>query len=611
MEKQSWKNTKELLNFLNTKYHQLHTKYENLFWISAMGDTSVDGKKDTARETFENFRINNALFVDVQTFLNKEKNTSLKQRLLYWQEFFSTYQAPNKAVVIKNKITILESKIQKRRGKRKEGYIDPKTKKFVVASRNAMSSIISTNADEQVRKACFDAVQGLAIGNITEYIQLIGLRNQYAHMLGYKDFYEYKLALEEKMTKKELFEDLWKVIYDKTEYAFKDIRALEKTKLGLRKPWNFGYMMVGDFTKEEDPYFPFEQSIDRWARSFAALGIDYKGGSMVFDLIDRKGKYNNGFCHWPELVCFEQGRRIPAKAQLTCNVVLGIPGESFDGLHTLFHECGHAAHLLNAQMLDVCVNSEYPPLSTAWAETQSMFLDRIFSSVEWRIRYAKNNKGEVYPFDLYERETRALHILSPLYMMGIIMVCAFEKDIYEAKNLTSEKVVTLAKKHFKLHTDRSVDSLSILEVPHLYSWESACSYHGYGLAVLALSQWREYFFKKYGYIVDNPNIGKEMAKVWQYGGSKPFPEFVKLATGKKLSANAYLTTATMPLAKKLTIAKECIATLAKKPALTKEPNLNAVIQITSGKKLIVDNKKGINAMAKKYTVWLKTQQKAK
>ena len=37
-----------------------------------------------------------------------------------------------------------------------------------------------------------------------------------------------------------------------------------------------------------------------WGRSFAAMGIQYKGATMTLDLLDRKGKYSNGFCHWPQ-----------------------------------------------------------------------------------------------------------------------------------------------------------------------------------------------------------------------------------------------------------------------------------------------------------------------
>jgi len=51
---------------------------------------------------------------------------------------------------------------------------------------------------------------------------------------------------------------------------------------------------TGDIEREMDPYFPFEEAVDVWARTFAALGIQYK------DLCDRPGKYSNGFCHWPQ-----------------------------------------------------------------------------------------------------------------------------------------------------------------------------------------------------------------------------------------------------------------------------------------------------------------------
>ncbi len=574
-----------------------------------MGDTTVDTKKNEAKEILQNFQNSEEIFLEVSSALKSEKVATLRTRLSCWNDFFAKHQVPAKGQSIRNKITLLETKIQKRRNTRKEGYIDPKTKKFIIASRNAMTSTVGTNSDEAVRKACFDAIQKLAKDNAEEYVQLVVLRNQYAKTLGYSDFYEYKLAFEEKMTKKELFTDLWNVIYDKTKYAFKDIRALEKKMPGLRKPWNFSYMMAGSFTKEEDPYFPFEETLDRWGRSFAAMGIDYKGGTIVFDLLDRKGKYNNGFCHWPELVRFEKGKRLPATAQLTCNAVLGIPGQSFSGLHTLFHEGGHAAHLLNAEMPDVCINSEYPPLSTAWAETQSMFLDTAFSSPEWKSRYAKDKDGNVYTFDLYEKQVHALYPTVPLRMMSIMMICAFEKEIYEMKSLTSEKVLRVSKKHFKRYTDRSVDSLSILEVPHIYSGDNACSYQGYGLAMLALSQWREYFYKKYGYIVDNPFIGKEMSKVWQYGGSKSFPQFVKMATGKKLSPQAFIRSVTTPLNKKLIQARERIAVLSKKPEFKKEPKLNVTIKLMSGKDLIADSKRGFNVMTKKYSRWLATQYK--
>ncbi len=600
---------KELLNYLNTTYAKLHTTYEDYFWLSYMGDHSYNEKKDIALKKRDEFRNNEALYEQVKTWLQKSKGES-KGRLSDWQRFFSLYQVPSEGKDLKAKIAELETKIEKNRSSRKEGYIDPKSKKFVAASVNKMRSMITTEESEVIRKACFDAVQVIAAENVSDYIELVLLRNAFAKTLGYEDFFAYKLAIEEKMTKKELF-SLFDTLYEKTKYGFKNIRALEKNKPGLRKPWNFSYMMAGSFTKEENPYFPFEEALVRWGRSFAAMGIDYKGGKLVLDLLDRKGKYNNGFCHWPDLVSYKDGKKIPGRSQFTCNVVLDIPGQSNVGMVTLFHEGGHAAHMLSSEMKDVCVNHEYAPMSTAWAETQSMFLDTVFSSIEWTSRYAITAEGAPYPIELYERKLKAVEAMQPLDPMGILRVPAFEKMIYEEKTLTKEKVLAFAKKVGKKYFDFNGDTLMVLEVPHIYSWESSCSYQGYLLAELALAQWRACFYKKYGYIVDNPAIGKEMQKVWKYGGSKTFPEFVKLATGKKLSPDSYIKSITRSVPQTMKLAKDRIETLSKKAPYKKVINLNASIKMVHGKQTIADNKKSFEDMAEKYAKWLKTQYSSK
>ncbi|HWC57594.1 MAG TPA: M3 family metallopeptidase [Candidatus Paceibacterota bacterium] len=608
--KKDWKSAKELLDFLNEEYFKVHTKYEKYFWISYMGDRSVNAKKDEAEAKRESFRTNAYLSASVITFLRKSSGI-LKERLHCWADFFSRYQTPAELVGLRKEISELQTKIETKQASRKEGYRDPYTKKFVPLSRNGIYSLRSTSEDEKIRKACFDALENIALGTIDEYIEMVQKRNQYAQALGYEDFYAYKLAVEEKMTKKELF-SLWDSIYESTKYGFKDIRALEKEKPGLRKPWNFGYMMVGSFVKESDPYFPFEEAVPRWIDTFSRLGIQFRGGKIVLDLLDRAGKYNNGFCHWPVPVHYEGNQRFSATAQFTCTVVQGIPGQSSAGLHTLFHEGGHAAHLLNADSKDVCMNTEYPPASTAWDETQSMFLDTISSNIEWRMKYAKNREGDAYPFDLFLRQSEALHPMRPLGLMSIMMISNFEREIYETKNLTKEKVIASAKRNYKKYTDRSVDSLYLLDVPHIYSWESACSYHGYGLATLALTQWRDYFFKKYGYIVDNSNIGKEMQKVWKFGSTKSFPELVKIATGKNLSAAAYIKNVTMSLKEVQNKAKERIAKQATiKQKLLKGNELNVYIELVHGKQKIADSKNGYQKMAQKYAHWLKIQYQTK
>ncbi|MBP6912512.1 MAG: hypothetical protein KBB86_01110 [Candidatus Pacebacteria bacterium] len=596
----------EFLNYLNKTYYNVHKNFEDLFWISYMYDSSVNKKKDLATSAREAFRTNIELSDKVNYFFKKTDNKKFVERLKYWQKFFNTYQTPPELAPLKNEIDVLESKIQDVRNNRKQGYIHPKTNKFVACSINEMWALISTHDDESIRKACFDALQNSTLALLGDFVTMVGLRNQYAKELGYEDFYAYKLMVEEGMTKAELFK-IFDEIYAKTKYGFAEIRKIEKTRKGIRKPWNFNYMFAGSFIKEEDPHHPLDQMLYRWGKSFQSLGIDFDGGELQLDLLERFGKYNNGFCHAPKVVSFNGNKKIPGSTNFTCNIIPGQLGEALGGMNTLFHEGGHAAHFLGSQMMDTCLNNEYPPSSTAWAETQSMFLDTVFSSIEWRMRYAKTSEGKQYPFDLYERKVKQLHPLAPLDMMHIMDVMYFEKDIYEDKKLTKERLIKHAQKNYTKYTDRSVTSNALLEIPHIYEWAGACSYHGYGLAELSLSQWRQYFYKKYGYIVDNPNVGKEMKKVWALGSAKTYSEFVKLATGNKLSAKPYIDVITASVDKKIKTAKERIARLEKVKQNNNKIDLKATIKMVHGKKVIATNKKSFEDMAQKYAKWLETQ----
>jgi len=591
-----------LLQELNERLVASHTVYEDHYWTSHMGDHSVDEDLVTAQGAVDAFRADRDLSARVNTALETAEGRCA-EKLLQWQTFFSCYQVPEELLALRSEISELETEVGKARANRKEGYTDPVTGKFVKASLGKMRMMMNVNDDEAVRRACFEAIEKFSVMDVAALIKLVNLRNEYARALGDEDFYAYKLRIAEGMTKEELF-TLCDEVYDRTRYGFDNLREMEQGQPGIRLPWNKDYMLAGDLTQRKDPYLQFSDALIRWGRSFAALGIDFQGATLELDLIDREGKYNNGFCHYPVPVHFIDGKRVPGKCNFTSNSVPGQVGDGAIATLTLFHEGGHAAHLTNVETTETCMNQEYAPMSVSLAETHSMFLDTMQSSIEWRTRYAKDASGEAYPFEDYEEAVHKLHPVKPLCFMRVLIVVDFERELYSTPDLTEEKVIEMALRSSRKHSDLEVDSAFVLKIPHIYSWDSSCYYHGYGLATLTLSQWREYFYTKYGHIVDNPEVGREMYEVWKLGASKTFAEFVELATGERLSAKAFIANVTRSVDETLALARERIASLESVPEHTGPVDLNAIIRMVDGKNVIADNSQGFEEMADIYQQWM-------
>lgn len=597
-------NISDFLARLNEEYLALHTEYERLYWISYMGDNTVSADFQKAQARMDDFRESTDRADAIEDFLRMEKDETLRNRLVHWKTFFDLYRTPKNLGALRERITALEDEIRLKRAEMKTGYTDPQKGKWCEVPENKLTLMIATEPDEALRRACFLGKEETAEATLDEYVELVGLRNEYARGLGFRDFYHYKARIEEQMESDELFRIFDDIRDALTPFCFGRLEEMEKTSPNLRAPWNLRYAIAGDFTREEDKYFPLETVLDAWGRSFSALGIGYRGGTLRLDLLERKGKYSNGFCHMPVPVHYTDGKRISGEANFTCNAIVGQVGSGVTTGLTLFHEGGHAAHFLNMDQADVCLNTEYPPCSTAWAETQSMFLDTMFSSVEWKMRYARTLEGEAYPFSLYEAKVKKTFLLEPIAMLRMASVIEFERRVYSAENLDTETVREIARETSVRYNGFNEPSLYLLTIPHIYSWGASCAYHGYALATLALTQWREHLYDTYGYIVDNPVVGEEMTRVWKFGSGKGFAELVELATGQKLSPQAYLNQIVGGEEQALMTARIRLHAMEHIPVSNKEPDLDARIYVVNGTETISSNEDGFAALCSGFRAYV-------
>ena len=590
-----------LLQELNNRYITLHTAKEKAFWIEKMGlsgheDANFEEKEIALQEfcsSSENLRkVREELAAD--TNLSETEEVALQG----WERFFSANQIEGEEAQKKaREIVALEGKLQRQRGNMELGYTDPDSGQFVEASSVALALKIRTANEEEMRKAAFEGLRSIEPFVLEHgFLEIVTKRNELARLIGYADYYDWKVSINEGFGKERLFEILDDLEEKTSEACRRSVEKLKEEKgEAAAEPWNFAFYTSGDITAEIDPYFPFGESFNRWGKSFAALGISYAGATMQLDLVDRKGKYSNGFMHGPYPAWQENGTFHPAHINFTANAVPGQVGSGQRASETFFHEGGHAAHFSNIRMPAPCFAQEFAPTSVAFAETQSMFLDSLLKDPDWMIRYAKNAEGESIPKELILKNAVKENQYRAWRLRSMLAVSYAEKALYEMtqEELTPENVLSTFRMIEQEMLMMPAGPRPLLSIPHLLAGESSAYYHGYILAEMAVYQTRDYFMKKYGYLTDNPQIGPELKRTyWQPGNSKTFLEFVEELTGEPFSARA---TAELVNTSPEDVRAEAEKMMEKEASIPRHEgpvNLDATIAVVHGDKVIASTENG-------------------
>lgn len=533
---------------LNALYEQKHKAFEDNFWATKMALKSASTEELAKTKTdYENFLGDAETLKEVRELL-KDPNLTVDQRrtLEIMEKTFKCYITEgDKIKALKEDLISKESALSAKRNALTTGYTDPATGEFKKASSVGLRNQLRVADDEATRKACYEGMR--AIGPFlaeNNFLEIVKMRNVLARSMGYEDFYDYKVTSSEGFSKRRLFE-----IMDGLEKQSRPIMEAARQRLAKEKgedalkAWNISYSLAGESDKLLDPYFPFEEAVDVWARTFAALGINYRNSTMRLDLCDREGKYSNGFCHWPQVAWVKpDGSFQPAQANFTSLATPNQVGSGKTALETLLHEGGHAAHFANVAQPSPFFSQERAPMSVAYAENQSMFLDSYAKDAAWLGRYARNRSGEIIPWEVIAEEIKSVRPYDVFMLRSMLAVPYFEKALYELPEdqLTNENLLALADR-VEMEIQGGLSPRPLLSVPHPLNDESSCYYHGYVLAEMSVHQTRQHFIKKYGYLVDNPDIGRDLTEVyWLPGNGEAFLTLVERLTGEPLSAEAWV-----------------------------------------------------------------------
>jgi hypothetical protein len=599
------------LEELSDRYLALHRAKEEAFWETRMGMADRHRELADAEMALKKFLGDPVLLKDLRERRKDASNDAERVVLDGWILMVSRNQIEDgEARSILAELIDREAELQQDRGAMKLGYTDPSTGAFVPASSVFLGNAIRTNPDPRVRRASFEGLRSIETFALEHgFVEILKLRNRFARRLGFSDFYDYKVWWAEGFDKATLFGFLDDLEKRTREKASAELRHLEQKRGDdALLPWNFNFHTWGSVQEEREPYFGFEDALERWVRTFFALGVRYRNALVTLDLLDRRGKYENGFMHGPVPAFFRRGEWVPAKINFTANAVPGQVGSGQRAAETLFHEGGHASHFANVLMDAPCFSQEYAPTSVALAETQSMFMDQLLEDADWQTRYAQDAQGRTMPFELIERTIRLTHPFEAQNVRSLLTVCYAEKALYETpdQELTPGGVLaTLREVERRLVQLPEGCPRPTLAVPHLLSWEASGYYHGYVLAHMAVAQTRRHFFETYGHIVDNPNVGRDMSRTyWAPGNSRGFLELVEEMTGRPFSADALARDLALPTDEAVHQARERVERLARVPKASGEVELDLRLRVIDGAEVVVEEGRSPLEAARLFREWI-------
>lgn len=602
-----------LLNELNEKYVLVHREKEEAFWAHKMALSSYQkGEFELKEKQFKDFVSQEGHLEKIRQELARTDLTSDERiGLEGWRKFFEVNAIESReAKRLQEKLIGLEGELDRARRGMKLGFTDA-SGKWTDAGSDKMRLTLATAPEEATRRASWEGLSSIGPFILSQgYLEIVKERNRLGRLLGYEDYYDYKVNLFEGFSKKKLFELLGELERDTRATCQERIQSLVKEHgLSAKEPWNFEFLISGDLTSQTDRYMPFETALSRWGRSFAAMEIQFRGAILQLDLVNRKGKEENGFMHGPFPGYVDRGKFLPARINFTANALPGQVGAGAKALSTFFHEGGHAAHFANIVMPAPCFSQEFAPTSVAFAETQSMFMDSLVDDPDWRLRYARTLSGGQMPRELIRESVIRDHQYLAYRLRSMLMVPYAERAIYEMSDdeLTPENVLKAVGEIEREMVCLTAGVRPVMSVPHLLSAEASAYYHGYVLATMAVYHTRHYFERNQGFLMDNPDVGKALAKkYWEPGNSKTFLQLIEQLTGEPFSAKATVEKVNEPQDAVLSKAEKAMDHEAKVPRHSGPIDLGACLRMVHGDELIASNENGetFDEVDAKYSQWL-------
>jgi peptidyl-dipeptidase A len=394
---------------------------------------------------------------------------------------------------------------------------------------NDILDILRDSDDENLRRAAWTASKEIGSHVAERVREIVRVRNQAAHDLGYGDYYLMSLDLQE-LDAEWLF-GLLGELESMTDEPFKrwkadlDERLTRRFDVSKLLPWHYAdpffQQLPPDGRVDLDDLFDGADAARLAERTFASWGIDIAPVLEASDLLPREGKCQHAFCLDVD--------RTGEDVRILANVV---PGERW--IEVMLHESGHAAY-------DVSIAPNLPysvrrAAHTFVTEAIAILSGRLVRDPEWLTTIAERDEGAVAA--LADQLHTANATQSLLFARWALVMSHFERELY------ADPEGDLDGRWYEL-----VERFQSIPPPPRRAlargqWASKIHlavapvyYHNYLLGELLASQLRTTAEKECGGFVGNGQVGRFLIdRIFRAGSLLRWDALVEEATGAALSA---------------------------------------------------------------------------
>lgn len=402
---------------------------------------------------------------------------------------------------------------------------------------NELKEILRASDDLELRFQAWQASKQVGAQVAGPLIELVELRNEIAHSIGFEDFYRMRITLQE-LDEDELF-----AIFDELDRLVSPIYRNYKADLDAQLADRFG-ILPADLRPwhYSDPFFQDAPAADPAVRKFLAdtfahqdiealtrrfyrtIGLDVDDVLARSDLYERDGKQQHAYCMHVDR---KDDIRILANIK---------PNDKWMG--TMLHECGHAVY-------DKYLDSDLPYLLRQHAhilftEAIAMLMGRLETDPHWLTTYAGVPGGEAQLLadQLWGQMRGQLLIMS----RWVSLMSRFERALYRDPRQDLNSLWWDLEERFQMvPRPEGRDAPDWAAKIHLGT--TPVYYHNYLMGELIASQLRSYVETHIfgedgnpGYrFVTDPSLGHFLTqRIFRPGALRHWQDALEFATGERL-----------------------------------------------------------------------------